>query len=221
MRFSRQDVVFEKFNVSEVLKNKKIVIIGCGAIGSVLVELLVRSGAENLTLIDSDLVDETNLQRQIYVEEDIGKIKVKALKEKATRINSKANINIICELINKDNSEKLIEYDIIIDCTDNFEARKIINSFCEQNNKDWIYNAAIGKSFVSCIFFYEDKLFGKVFPYKVNNQDNCESGILGSTIFASASLVFNQILKYFTQKRKSVLIKYDFWENKVSKIKIN
>ena len=180
MRYSRQVKFLEnncqitgennnynpKFQSS--FKDKKVIIVGCGGIGSVFAELLIRGGFLNLTLIDNDLIDETNLQRQIYFESDIGNFKSKSLKEILIKINSKSKIKVICNILTSENIEKICENsDLIIDATDNFETRKIINKYCEKKKKDWLYTGAVKSEIICCLFKGELKLFSKVFSNNI------------------------------------------------------
>ncbi len=222
MRYSRQEklaFIPDKFN--QITKNKKIILVGCGGIGSPLSEMLVRGGFNNLTLIDQDLIDETNLQRQVFFEEDIGKYKAKALKKYLLNIDSKSSIKVINTFLDEKNiSEICLSCDLIVDATDNFKTRKIINIFCEENNKDWLYNGAIRSEVISCMFYGKDKLFNKVFKGEIEDESCCTSGVLVSTTFTSASLAYNQILKYFIGLKESKLIKMDIWKNQIFEVKL-
>jgi len=203
------------------ISNTKIVIVGCGGIGSPLAELLIRGGFRNLTLIDNDIIDETNLQRQIFFEKDIGKLKSITLKEYLLKIDEKANISLIKNILDEKNINEICKNsNLILDATDNFETRIIINEFCEKNNKDWIYSGAIKTEIICCLFRGKYKLFSKVFPNKIKNESCCENGVLASTTFSAASIVYNQCLKYFLEIEENYLIKLNLWTNRLDKIKI-
>jgi len=228
-RYSRQLKFLNQFidpnkNLEEVQKefsNKKIIIVGCGGVGSPLGELLVRGGFTNLFLIDNDLIDDTNIQRQIFLEEDIGKFKSLALKDYLLKIDSKSNIEIFNGILDKTNISKICKNsDLIIDATDNFETRKLINNYCESKNKDWIYSGAVKSEIICSLFRGEDKLFSKVFPNDIKDESCCSVGVLASTTFTAASLVYNQVLKYFLDINESKLIKLDLWSNKIHEIKL-
>lgn len=239
MRHSRQEKFLENFwrpensgqekfldveqssNFQEKIKSKKIVLVGCGGIGSVLAELLIRGGFLNLTLIDNDIIDETNLQRQTFFEEDIGNSKTKALKKHLQKIDKNSKITSKLDLLSKKNiDETCKDADLIIDATDNFETRKLINEYCEKNNKDWLYNGAIKSQIITCLFRGEDRMFSKVFPKNIKNIRCCDVGVLASTTFSSASLAYNQILKYFLEVKENKLIKLDLWTNMISEVNL-
>lgn len=234
MRYSRQtkflnNNLYNNYEKNRDLnvkfENTKIIIVGCGGIGSVFAELLVRGGFLNLTLIDNDLIDETNLQRQTYFESDIGKSKSKTLKEILIKINSKAKIKVFENILDEKNINKIcIESDLIIDATDNFETRVIINDFCEKNNKNWLYMGAVKTEVICCLFKGKDKLFSKKFPKNIKNESCCDVGVLASTTYTAASLGYNQVLKYClnieNEDKQTKLIKLNLWTNKLFEIKI-
>lgn len=222
MRYSRQETVsFIPVDFHKKIQDKKLIIVGCGGVGSILSEMLVRGGFLNITLIDNDIIDESNLQRQTFYEDEIGESKSKTLKKHLERINSKANITTYPILLEKENIEDLCSNsDLIIDATDNIETRKIINEYCEMVEKDWIYNGAIKTEIISCIFLGKEKLFDKVFSSQIKNEKCCEVGVLASTTHAAASLTYNQVLKYFLGEDLYKLIKMDLWNNKIFEIKI-
>ena len=219
---SKQELLnYIPINFTKIYENKKIVVIGCGGIGSLLVDLLVRNGFKNLVLVDFDIVEENNLSRQFFFKKDIGKLKVSAIYENLKRINNKISIEKISEKLTEKNIEKIcFNSDLIVDGTDNFETRKIINSFCERKNKDWIYNGAIKDEVVSCTFYGNEKKFSSIFPKKVVNEKCSTVGILGSTTFLSASLAYNMILKYFLKIKYPYFIKVNLWKNEIFKLKI-
>jgi len=224
-RYCRQEILeFLPKNFQKQIKNKKLILVGCGGVGSVLAQTLVRGGFLNLTIIDNDKVDITNLNRQAFFEEDLDKHKATSLKKHLLKIDKLAKIKEIINLINKDNIDEICkDSDLIIDATDDFKTRKLINSYCEKNKKDWIYNGAIKTQVVSCIFKGKDKLFEKIFPNNIKEEKAIDVGILPSTTSMAASLGFNQTVKYFIEKPKNKetkIIKLDLWTNKIFEIKV-
>ena len=238
MRHSRQEKFLQNFwhpeksgqeklevipeDFQEKIKNKKIILVGCGGVGSVLGQLLIRGGFMNLVLVDNDIVDETNLQRQLYREENIGEAKTNALKEELMSIDKNSKIKIFNTILDEYNIADICRNSqLIIDATDNFETRRAINEYCEEKEKDWLYNGAVRAEIMTCLFRGKDKLFNKVFPQNVANVSCCDVGVLASTTFTSASLAYNQILKYFLNTRnQKKLIKMNLWTNKIFEIKL-
>jgi len=141
MRYSRQEIFIGKEN-QKILENSTVSIVGLGALGSTAADLLARSGI-NLILIDRDLIDITNLQRQsLFTEEDIDKPKALITKEKLQEINSNIKIKPYFQDLTHKNIN-LIKSDLIIDCTDNLETRFLINEYSKKNNIPFIYGSAI------------------------------------------------------------------------------
>jgi len=222
MRYIRQEQLdFIPKDLYKTTKNKKLILIGCGGIGSPLAEILTRGGFLNLTLIDFDKISESNLNRQIFFEEDINKNKSETLHKYLLKINKNAQIKSHNIEIDKDNINRYCkEADLIIDATDNFNIRKIINEFCVENQKDWIYNGAIKTQIISCIFYSQNNKFDKVFSSNLIEEKASDVGILPSTTFLAASTAFNQILKYFLGIKENKLVKINLWNNQIFEINL-
>lgn len=208
-------------NLIEKIKDKKIALIGCGGVGSVLGELLARGGFENLILIDFDIIDQSNLSRQIFFEKNLGENKSKALKRILLNINLNCNIKTYNSELTEKNIDKLLKnVDFVIDGTDNFETRNLINNWCIKNQKDWLYNGAISIESISCIFYHQNNLFEKVFKNFLRNEKATEFGILPSTTFITASIGYIQIIKYFSDIKENKLIKINSWNNTIHEINL-
>ncbi len=226
MRYSRQTSFLNSIqnipeNFYSEIRNKKIIVVGCGGVGSLLSQMLVRGGFLNLTLVDNDIIDETNLQRQAYFEENIGEGKAEALRENLLKIDKNANIKIYQLALDENNIKKIaMNCSLIIDATDNFETRRIINDYSEDKGKDWIYNGAVKTEAMSAIFYGNDKMFSKVFPKNAANISCCEVGVLSSTTSLSASLAYNMVLKYFLGIKENKLVKINLWNYKIYEIEI-
>jgi adenylyltransferase/sulfurtransferase len=148
-RYSRQ-ILFPGLGVAgqERIGQASICIVGCGALGSFQAEALARAGVGRLRLIDRDYVDYTNLQRQwLYDESDAQNESPKAMA--AARRLQQINSHVLIEPLVKDmtpsNAEELTaDFDIILDGTDNFETRYLINDLSVKSKRPWIYGAAVG-----------------------------------------------------------------------------
>ena len=118
----------------EKLMNTKVLVIGAGGLGSSTLMYLASSGIKEIGIIDFDKVSLDNLPRQIlYGEKDVGKLKVEAAKEKMKSLCENISVITRNEKVTKDNIEKLIkDWDIVLDCVDNFEAKFIINDACKK-----------------------------------------------------------------------------------------
>ena len=147
-RYSRQTALSEIGEKGQqLLAQKKVVIVGVGALGSVAAELLIRAGLGKLLLIDRDIVEESNLPRQfLYCEDDIGKSKALAAQERLQKINKNCQIQAEAAHLNKKNLSLLADADLILDGTDNLSTRFLLNDYCKKEKKLWIYAAAIKTS---------------------------------------------------------------------------
>ncbi len=116
----------------------KVLQIGCGGLGSPLALYLTAAGIKELTIIDNDVLDISNLQRQIlYDETQIGKDKVKSAKEVLNRLNSEVVINAYKDYSEEDSIKKYLKkskYDFIVDCSDNFKTKFLVNKIAIENN---------------------------------------------------------------------------------------
>ena len=222
MRYSRQNRFLGYSDEKNIFSDKNILIIGCGGVGSVLANLLIRGGLKKIKLVDFDVVDETNLQRQIYFEKDVGKLKVKALREYLYQIDSNLDISIFAEQLTEKNIFSLTEnIDLIIDCTDNIHTRNIINDYCIQKNLTWLHLGAIMGNFTCMFFNGKNSKFDYIFRKNVTDQACCDVGVLSSTTYGCASLAYNEILKYFMgEYKQSYFLKLNLWEHLIFKLKI-
>jgi len=147
-RYSRQ-ILFREIGREgqEKLLNSRVLIVGCGALGASHAEMLSRAGVGTLRIVDRDFVEFTNLQRQtLFKEEDAEQRlpKAAAAQKRIAEINSEITVEAIVADVNNSNVESLIQgCDLIIDGTDNFLVRYLVNDACVKNGKTWIYGAAV------------------------------------------------------------------------------
>ena len=152
-RFSRQ-IIIDKigFEGQKKLNNSSILIVGCGGLGTSASQYLAMSGIGKITLLDDDIINLSNLNRQtLFQEKDIGKFKVKVLASRLKKINQNITIKTFCERLEKSTNHINLSYDVILDCSDNFETRYLINKICF-NQKKKLISAAL-QNFDIQIFF--------------------------------------------------------------------
>ena len=203
IRYSRQ-IILKKIGIvgQKKILNSKILIIGAGGLGCPIADLLARSGVGTIGVVDYDKVNLSNIHRQtLYVTKDVGKFKVKILKKKLNLINEEIKINIYNQKANEKNLIKIIDkYDIIVDGSDNFKTKFLLNKFSKKFKKKLIVGAI--SKFDGHIFKFDFSLKNspclKCF-YQTEPSDeilNCESeGILGSTANIIGALQANEVLK--------------------------
>jgi adenylyltransferase/sulfurtransferase len=203
-KFSRQIVLKNIGAIGQKkILNSKVLIIGMGGLGCPVAEFLTRSGIGTLGIVDHDTVSLSNIHRQIlYNENDINKSKVKVAKKKLNKINSKTKINIFNFKLNKTTFEKIIKnYDYIVDGTDNFESKFLINDLSLKYKK-FLVTGAISK-FDGHIFTFnftnkKDPCLRCFYQEDVTTDEilNCEfEGILGTVAGIVGTIQANEILK--------------------------
>lgn len=132
------------------LTSKKVIVFGVGGVGGNTAEMLVRSGISNLTIVDFDKVDITNINRQIVaLHSTVGKLKVEVLKERLIDINPNLHLQVYADKLTVDNIEQfnLKNYDYIIDCIDDLTAKQNLIKYCYDNNIDIIVSCGAGNRY--------------------------------------------------------------------------
>ena len=167
----------------ERLGYAKVLIVGMGGLGCPAAQYLTAAGIGTLGLMDHDLVNLSNLHRQIlYTESDVGKPKVEVAKKALQKLNSDVSIISIPERLDENNAPSLFEkYDLIIDGSDNFQTKYLINDAAVLTNKSWIYASIYKYQGQLSVFNYEDgPTYRCLFPKTTNQNVSCEEvGVIG------------------------------------------
>ncbi len=143
-RYSRQIRLAEIGKEGQLkLKSSSVLVIGAGALGCPVLQYLTAAGIGTLGIVDNDWIDESNLNRQVlYSHKDLGKPKPLAARDKLKILNPEVSFNVHFIRLNKECALKLIsQYDVVVDCTDNFASRYLINDACIILNKPLVYGA--------------------------------------------------------------------------------
>ncbi len=225
-RYSRQ-ILFEGIGAEgqDRLMRSSVALVGCGALGTVQASLLARAGVGRLRIIDRDFVEESNLQRQIlFDEEDVRKVLPKAVaaERKLAAVNSLVKVEGIVEDLNPGTIGRLLDgFDLIMDATDNFDARFLINDYAVKNGVPWIYGACVGSYGLTFPILPGDGpclrcVFESAPPPGVS--PSCDTaGVLGSIVGIIASLQAGEAMKILAGKRDRVsrrMTVLDIWENR-------
>lgn len=227
-RYSRQ-ILFAPIGPEgqKRIGTSKVAVVGCGAIGASTCTLLARAGVGTLRIVDRDYVEPSNLQRQLlFDEEDARQSTPKA--QAAARKISQINADVKVEAHDKDltpQSLALLEgVDLILDCTDNFETRYLINDFAVKSERPWIYAAAVRSYAVSMnILPGQTACLSCLFPELPRGTfATCDTaGILNSATTVIASIQVTEALKILigahAQLRRT-LLSIDVWTNDRSEI---
>jgi molybdopterin-synthase adenylyltransferase len=234
-RYSRQ-ILFPGIGErgQQCLAHTHVAVVGCGAMGAASASLLARAGVGTLTLIDRDFVESSNLQRQVLFDEHDALEslpKAAAARRHISLFNSSVNVHAhIADLIPGNIAELLADgIDIILDATDNFETRYLINDFAVQQGKPWIYAAAIGAYAATMNIlpahlartsnlepWHPTACLACIFPKPPSgNVDTCDTaGILSTAVNLAASIQVTEALKFLTGQAhlmRRTLISFDLW----------
>lgn len=214
----------------EKLLSARVLVVGCGATGSVIASTLARAGIGFLKLVDRDFVELSNLQRQVlYDEEDVRSRTPKAIAaaQKLRRINSAITIMPEVTDVNAENIEELLGgVDLVLDGTDNFETRYLVNDACVKHDKPWIYGGAVSSyGATMTILPHVSACFRCVFitAPPPGTLPTCDTaGVIGPIVNVVGSLVSSEALKFLTGsgERNRGLINVDLWENTFDTIEI-
>jgi len=184
------------------LENSSIVVIGAGGLGSPALFYLAAAGVGNITIVDGDTVEASNLHRQIlYNESDIGTKKAETAAKKLIDLNSEINVNIITEFLDKENAKEIIQkHDILIDGSDNIATRYILDDVCNEIGMPWVH-ASIHRfeGQIACFNISGSAGYRDLFPDSsaAENVPNCsEAGVLGVLAGVIGTIQATQALKY-------------------------
>jgi molybdopterin-synthase adenylyltransferase len=205
------------------LMNSRVSVIGCGGLGSNITNNLARAGVGFIRIIDKDKVELSNLQRQLlFDQKDVEMKNPKALaaKDKLGLINPDIKIEAIVDEVNKKNILDYIkETDLLLDGTDNFNIRFLINEVCIKNNIPWIYGSVAASYGMICNILpgsgYCLKCIFKELPPEYAGASSSNAGILNSAVSAVASIQTTEALKFLTGNYAFMtkgLIILDVWE---------
>jgi molybdopterin-synthase adenylyltransferase len=232
-RYSRQ-ILFDGINEAgqRRLLAARALIIGCGALGTAQAEALARAGVGHLRIVDRDFVEASNLQRQtMFTESDARERLPKsvACANHLALINSEVEADAIVADVNHSNIEGLIkDCDVVLDGTDNFSTRYLINDACVKHEINWIYGAAVGSYGVTmtvrphatpclrCIF--EDV------PPAASAPTCDTAGVIMPIISIIAAMQVTEALKLLTgqfEKLHRSLMQFDVWNNEWRRIKLD
>jgi len=232
-RYSRQ-ILFSEIGEEgqEKLKKGRVVLVGCGALGTVIANNLVRAGIGELKIIDRDFVEMNNLQRQIlFDEQDVKKNIPKAIAaaKKLEKINSEVDLEPVVVDVNFTNVEDLIEgAKLLLDGTDNFEVRFLLNDACIKKNIPWIYGSCVGSYGLTM-----NILPGKTPCFRCllekaplpGMAPTCDTaGVISPIVNVIAAIETTETLKYLTGKFEALnkyLVAVDIWEASFEKFEIN
>jgi molybdopterin-synthase adenylyltransferase len=207
----------------------KAVLVGCGAIGAAAANLLVRAGVGHLRILDRDYVEPSNLQRQTLFDESDAREalpKAVAAERKLRAINSEVRVEGIVTDLGPQNVEELLTgFPLILDGTDNFETRFLINDFAVKSTTPWIYAAAVASygltmvirpgltACLACLL---------ASPDRIGLEETCDTvGVLGPIVNLIASLEAAEALKFLARRESALhgrLLSCNVWNGRVQSV---
>jgi molybdopterin-synthase adenylyltransferase len=228
-RYSRQ-VLFPGIGElgQKMLAESHVAVVGCGATGAAAAALLARAGVGILTLVDRDFVEESNLQRQVLFDEADAREalpKAEAARRKIAQFNSRIEVRAhVADLVPSNIRALLGEAAILLDATDNFETRYLLNDYAVEQGRPWIYAAAVGAYAATMnVLPGETACLACLFPRPPAGMvETCDTaGILNTAVNFAASVEVTEALKFLVgarDKMRRTLLGRDLWTNDQAEI---
>jgi adenylyltransferase/sulfurtransferase len=231
LRFQRQTIL-PNFGdeAQQKLLNSKVLVIGAGGLGCPCLQYLVSCGIGTIGIVDGDIIDISNLQRQVlFTTNDIGKNKSIKAKEKLKDIHPSTQIESFPFFIDEKNAIDLIsKYDVVVDCTDDFKTRYLINDVCAELSTPLIFGANFQFEGQLAVFKMDESMINlrDIFPTPPTQAMRCEdAGALGAVLGILASLQALETIKLITEQKDGLnneilylnLMKYEMLKIKISK----
>lgn len=212
------------------LLESRVLLVGCGALGSNTSELMARAGVGFLRLVDGDQVELANLHRQLlYTEEDasMGRLKVYCAKERLEKVNSEIEYDIYDKKFTEENGRELAEdVDIIMDCTDNPEARRAIDKTARELGIPWVYGGvAASVGMAKFVAGHKDESINSWFDFEAGEAmfSPCQDGVLNTIPSLVSNIQSTEAYKYLTDNEDKItgnLFYIDLWESNFDVIEL-
>lgn len=216
----------------ESLLKGSVLVVGVGGLGSWVAELLVRAGVGRIRLVDDDSVEITNIHRQaMYTESDADsrRLKIEAAGQRLREINSSTHIETIYSRMDRLTAEKLMhDVDVVVDGTDNFETRFILNDCAMKLSKPWVFAGVLGTKAqmmtvvpgrTPCLRCLMDAP-----PSCDGGQCCCQSGVLGVAVAIAAAFEATEAIKILAGQMERInpyLLVFDVWTNSIKQIDVS
>lgn len=205
-RYTKQIMIPEiGIKGQEKLKKSKVLVVGAGGLGCPVLQYLTVAGVGHISIVEFDMVDETNLQRQVlYGSDDVGKLKSIIAKSRLEHLNSFVEFAIINLRLDKTNALSLVkDFDVIVDATDNLEARYTINDSCVILNKPMVHGSIYKYEGVVSVFNYKGgatyRCYNPVsFKNDAKNPKPSEVGLFGVIPGIVGTFMANEVIKILT-----------------------
>ena len=219
-------------NGQRLISSSNVAILGCGALGTVVAEILARAGVGSLRLIDRDVVEWSNLQRQaLFDEQDAkeGNAKALAAAKRLSQINSDVQVQAQVVDVGADNiGSTLGQADMIVDASDNFSLRFLLNDWSLKETTPWVHGGCIGAMGQVRLFTGVGAPCLRCFlpePPPADTVATCETaGVVGSATHMIASLQATEVIKWISGNRDAVrteMLSIDLWNNRIREVGVD
>jgi molybdopterin/thiamine biosynthesis adenylyltransferase len=205
--FATKDRYIKNMNLlsleeNNMLKDFKVCVVGCGGIGGYVIEFLSRLGIGEITAIDGDVFDNSNLNRQLLSDENsIGKSKAEAAKVRVNLVNSDVKLNQIAVFLNEDNCDQLLRnHHVVVDALDNMKTRKMVEAHCKSLGIPMVHGAIAGWYAQIATIIPGDDLLCKIYPEGVEQGIELEIGNPSFTPALAASIEVSEVIKLLFNK---------------------
>ena len=229
-RYNRQIILPEFGEEGQAkLKAAKVLVVGLGGLGSVASLYLTAAGFGTIGIMDDDTVAIHNLQRQIlYREDEVGESKVQRAEATLHRLNHNVNLVTYNHRLTAENAEQIVsQYDLVLDCTDNYAARYLINDTCVKCGKPFVYGTIGDTKGQLAVFNYQPPAanYRTLYPNQaaLEAQGNLNKGVMGVLPAVIASLQVNEAVKIVTgvgTPLKDTLFMIDLMTNETMRFKL-
>ncbi|WP_432481877.1 HesA/MoeB/ThiF family protein [Moraxella sp. ZY200743] len=228
MRYSRQ-ILLDDWDLSAQLELKKshVLIVGMGGLGCPISQILVRAGVGCLHLVDFDVIDESNLQRQtLFTADDVGRSKVAVAHQKLAKHNELVRIVSTDIRLTNDNIGRVFDEcagrlpNLVIDCTDNFAIRDLLNQACQTYGVPLLSSSAIGEVGQLALFTNKTGCYQCLFGTDKGDEMTCAtSGVLGSTVSVIASMASQVALDFLGRHHNPIEHQLVLWHGREFSLK--
>lgn len=220
LRYARQ-ILLDDWDVDAQirLKNSQVLIVGMGGLGCPVASILVRAGVGRVHLVDFDVVEISNLQRQmLFCTEDIGEPKAMIAAQKLQMHNPYVVVSYDITKITDDTIVTMMESltpDLVIDCTDNFAVRDTVNRYCRQKGIALLSNSAIGEMGQIALFTQETGCYQCLFGDDDGDTQTCSSsGVLASTVHIIGSMTAQVALEFLGRNKNPIAGQLLLWQGR-------
>jgi adenylyltransferase/sulfurtransferase len=233
LRRYKKQIMIPEISIAgqEKIKKSRILVIGAGGLGCPVLQYLTAAGVGKIAIVEFDMVDETNLQRQIlYGSDDVGKLKAIIAKNRLDNLNSLVETEIFNLRLTAANSLRIIkDYDVIVDATDNLETRYLINDSCVILNKPMVHGAIYKSEGQVSVFNYNGGPTYRCYNPASDLTDfinplPADVGLLGVLPGITGTFMANEVLKIITQTGNVLsgkMLLFNISDNSFHTIRIN